>query len=389
MWIRRGSVARITLIGVALLTSTAGVKGQQTGSSSPLSRFLVTGYGTVDYSATIEDDFGSDFAAGLNPIILFTLSPDIFFEGELAFELDGGTTETALEYAQIEYQGFEAVQLIAGKFLLPFGVFGERLHPTWINKLPGSPVLYGHGHGGVAENALLPILSDVGFMTRIARPMGDVWSLDLTMYVTQGPRAGQADEGEEHTESRVPAGGQAIPDPQRSAVPFEHAEDIPGIAFGTNFSDNNDNKMLGARLGLVRGGGFEAYVSGFRASYDDTGEHDITGADVSVELRKGAFEFRGEGAMLWQEFEADAASFTLKSPAYYLQASRRIGAFEPVVRWSHLLEGKVQGEVARDDRRQLAFGLGYWLHPSVPIKLAYDIEFDGSDRLILQWAYGF
>ena len=30
----------------------------------------------------------------------------------------------------------------AGKFLLPLGIFNERLHPAWINKLPDRPLPY-------------------------------------------------------------------------------------------------------------------------------------------------------------------------------------------------------------------------------------------------------
>lgn len=383
---------RLALVGGALLTGTASVAAQE-GPTPPVSRFLISGYATVNNSSTVEDDTRNDFSASVSPILLFNLGPDLLFEGELEFELEDGGTETALEYAQIDYLGFERVQLVAGKFLLPFGVFGERLHPSWINKLPSMPLLYGHAHGGVAEGVLTPILSDVGFMARVSQPIGERSSLDLSLYVTQGPREASAegDEGDDdgHAHSVAPSPVRAGAAAANDDVPFEHASDIPGIAFGTNFSDNNDNKMLGARAGLVSGGSFELYVSAFHAMYNAEDYLDLVGTNISAEFRTGAFELRGEGAILWQEFELEDEFPTLRSPAYYLQASRRIGDFEPIVRWSHLMDAKVEGEVAREERRQLAFGLDYWLEPSVPIKLAYELDLDGSDRLLLQWAYGF
>ena len=128
--------------------------------------FVVGGYGTTTFQANADNVYRNDFAASVAPVFLYTMGQDIVFEAELEFGLEGELTTTGLEYAQIDYLGFDQVQLIAGKFLLPFGVFGERLHPSWINKLPTGPVVYGHAHGGVAESGLLPVLSDVGAMVR-------------------------------------------------------------------------------------------------------------------------------------------------------------------------------------------------------------------------------
>jgi hypothetical protein len=371
----------------ALLLLPAGTLSAQ--QQSPLSRFLVSGYASANYNVPAEGDARNNFSASFSPIFLFELSPDFLFEAELEFGLEEGGTTTTLEYAQVDYLGFENVLLVAGKFLLPFGVFSERLHPTWINKMPSMPLLYGHAHGGVAEGVLTPILSDVGVMARYAGSLGDVWGLDFSFYVAQGPSQAEHDEdgGDDHAHSIAPASVAAAANGQDITYPY--ASEIPGIAFGTNFSDNNDNKMLGARLGVVKGPDFEAYVSGFHSMYDDEDYLDLVGANVAAEVRKGGFEFRGEGAMLWQEFEVANEFPTLRSPAYYVQTSRRIGDFEPVVRWSHLLEAKVEDEVARDHRRQFAFGINYWMRPSVPLKLAYEIELDGADRFLVQWAYGF
>ena len=97
----------------------------------------------------------------------------------------------------------------------------------------------------------------------------------------------------------------------------------------------------------------------------------------------------GEGAVLWQEFEQDGTYPALRRPAYYLQGARRVGAFDPVVRWSHLLDAGVEGDTFRDASRQVAVGMNYWIQPSIPVKAALEFNLDGNERLLVPWAYGF
>lgn len=376
----------------ALLTSLAATGAAQT--APPLSGFVLSGYGSTNYGAALTDDIRNNFSASISPIILYSLSDNFLFEAEFEFELEeGGATETALEYAQIDFLGFGNVQLVAGKFLLPYGLFSERLHPSWINKMPSMPLLYGHAHGGVAEGSLLPVLSDVGAMGRLFQGLGETWSLDLSVYISQGPKlVVESDEGvvadDGHTHDLNPALSTS---PVVSAALAADLTGlvIPDVAFGTNISDNNKNKMLGARLGIVQGAGFEAYVSGFHAMYDDEDFLDLYGGNFALELRRGQVELRGEAAILWQELQTETAYPTLRSPGYYIQASRRFGPFEPVVRWSQLLDGRVEGTTVREGDRQIAFGLDYWINPSVPVKAALEVNMEREERLLLQWAIGF
>lgn len=394
----------VTLVAALLAVTLVAPAGAQQGeSSSPLSDFIVTGYGTLGYTSAFdrgaESDFSHDFSAAVSPVLLFGMGEDFLFEAEFEFELAGSETETNLEYAQVDYLGFSNVQLTAGKFLLPLGLFSERLHPTWINKMPSMPLLYGHAHGGVAEGSLFPVLTDIGIMGRWAQPLGESLTLDVSAWVTQGPRAAaeeEGDGGDGHAHSVVPSFRRSGPgaafgvDPSAQVTPADLGG-LPGAAFGTNTSDNNDNKMVGARAGLVAGGDFEAFLSGFHAMYDEDDFLDIYSGNLAVEWRPGQFELRGEGAVLWQEviLEQAAAYETLESPGYYVQASRRVGAFEPVVRWSHLLDSEVEEAVVREEIRQLAVGLDYWLSPSIPVKVAFEWNLDGDERVLVQWAYGF
>lgn len=375
----------LTVLAAGSALATLSLAGPV--SAQELSAVLA-GYGSANYRAVMADgETPNDFTASVSPILLFQAGEDLLFETEMEFELEGDATEIALEYAQIDYLGFDRLQVTAGKFLLPFGVFGERLHPTWINKMPDAPPIYGHAHGGIAEGAILPVLSDAGLMLRYAQPLGGIWKFDLSAWVSQGPRTvdpadgeGAGDDG--HAHALAPANG----DDDHGGSAFG----VPDVAFGTSFGDNNDNKMLGARVGLVRGGGFEAYLSGFHAMIDPDDFLDLTGFNLAVEFRRGSFEARGEAVLTRQEFVVEETSYeTLEKRGFYVQAARRFGDLEPVVRYARILDAEVDGATAIEGSDRIDLGVAWWLTPTVPLKAAYGIDPDGDDRVMLQWAFGF
>lgn len=160
----------------------------------PTNHAVLTGYGTAGWFYRSDDV--NAFTASFNPIFLYQFLDRFLFEVEFEFELQGGVTETGLEYAQLDYVATDNLTLVAGKFLLPFNVFGERLHPTWINKFPTAPPIYGHHVADFGAEPLLPILSDVGVMARATVVPGR-WLLSANVYGVQGPAI------EEHEEVRV------------------------------------------------------------------------------------------------------------------------------------------------------------------------------------------
>lgn len=357
---------------------------------TPLSNLVLAGYGSAGYEVGVEG-FNSNFTASVSPVLLYRMGQDLLFEAELEFGVEGASTETGLEYAQIDYMGFDRFQLSVGKFLLPFGVFGERLHPTWINKLPSMPLLYGHAHGGQAAGALLPIMSDLGLMVRYNQPLGGM-NLDISLWVSQGPMRvdpnAPADDDHAHAIRSVDTnirGDVALAE----AAPADAGYVIPDVAFGVSLPDNNTNKMLGARVGLVKGPSFELFLSGFHSMYDANGFLQMVGGNLSVEYRTTAGEFRSEVIVLGQEFSDNGTYRNLVSPGYYVQYAYRFGPFEPVVRWSQLLPGRVGAEEVTVERQELAIGVDYWMLPSIPMKVAYEMVPNREDRVLLQWAFGF
>lgn len=99
----------------------------------------------------------SDFQPGqqqisptISPIILIPLGERWLIESEAEFE--GAYThqtgqpwdhewDKGVEYAQLNFIANKYVTLVGGRFLTPFGIFNERLHPGWIRNFPTAPMI--------------------------------------------------------------------------------------------------------------------------------------------------------------------------------------------------------------------------------------------------------
>lgn len=380
---RKRRYCLVSLAALVLGLPGAALAQGNSAQRFPEMNFVMGGMGAFNYTAALQGPFEHNFGAKLAPIVLWNMSSDFLFEGHFEFELEDGETQTHLEYAQIDYQGLKNIQVVAGKFLVPFGVFGQRLHPVWINRLPSMPLLYVDAEEVGAMGHLLPVISDIGVMLQAAAPLGSDWDLDLSVYVTQGPRAATGSAEASRSPAGSPLGRVALDLVSPGGV------DIPNVAFGTNFEENNKDKMVGGRLGFVGASGLEFHVSGMHAAYDAEDQLAFNGLDVAAWWDHGPYRVRGEGAVLWQQFDTPGGVQTLRSPGYYLQVSRRIGKFEPVLRWSHLLDREVEGTSVMPRVRQISEGIDYWFHPSVVSKIAIEENLDGPDRLLVQWGFGF
>ncbi len=228
-------------------------------------------------------------------------------------------------------------------------------------------------------------------MVRYNQSISDSWHLDLSGYVTQGPQVASEVDGHADGVAHARTVDPGVLPVARAVGGHETATDLPApsVAFGTAFGDNNKNKMLGGRLGFVKGPSFEIHASAFHAMYDDENYLDFVGTALSVEWRRGGFEFRGEGVLTRQEFLGETDFETLEQSGFYAQIAHRLGNWEPVVRWGFLAESTVDDAPVADSHTEVALGMDYWFRPAVPLKLAWEIHEDRDDRLVVQWAFGF
>jgi hypothetical protein len=335
-----------------------------------------TGYGFAGYTA--KQGESSTFSAGFNPIFLYKLSDRVMFESELEFTLSGDHTDTSLEYANLSYLLTDHLTLGAGKFLMPFGIFNERLHPAWINKLPNRPLPYDDDVGIAPE-------SGVGAFARGGAPLGST-KFNYAAYITNGP-----------------------------SLTTDNAGSAGQLDFA-NFDDTNNNKAVGGRIGFLPVPQLELGYSAQYAEVNPSGFRRVSAflqaGDISY-LRdfkslRGAIDARAEWVFSNVQrvtYDPDGAlgfgplSFPNNRNAGYAQLayrptlvnSRILKKMEFIGRYDVLNVSSNAPGSAHEER--WALGLDYWIMPNVVIKTAYQIGHksgaDQDNTFFIQAAVGF
>ncbi len=331
-------------------------------------RFLVTGYGFARYRWSDRTDENT-FSAALNPIFLFRPFERVLFEAELEAMLpEEGESEISLEYAQADVELADFAMVAAGKMLLPFGEFIERLHPAWINKLVSHPLPFREPE----EGGLLPF-TEIGAQLRGGANLGygPGATLEYAVYVANGPR-------------------------------FE--SDEVGAPFASNNADLNRGKGYGARVGVQPlpvdsgWGRLRLGASTWDGLWDAAGDHWLTSWGIDAVYQYDIAEVRGEYLFLRRDMPEEEAAD--RREGWYVQGSyklSRIGVphldrLELVARYSGQNQRAAEGELDPHPR-QFAFGVDYWLSPAVVWKIEYDRDMPrdatDSDAIQTQIAVGF
>ena len=364
----------------------------------PSSKLFISGYGAAGY--TDSDDGNGSFGMLFVPIFHYQLSERLHLTGEVEFDLRGDDLDIAVEYAQVDFLVNDYMTVTAGKFLLPFNAFSERIHPAWINKLPTLPPIYGaHGSGG----GIIPVLSDTGVQLRggARLPVGlgeGEPRFNYNFYVTNGPRiepeSAFDERFEELGEFLEDDGAIASADDLLEALEIGHGEGTE-IEFGETFRDNNSNKTIGGRFGFLPVPWLEAGGSFMRGEFDDDDDLDFRMYGFDLGAKVGPFDLRGEYINLAYELEDGG---TERVDGFYAQAAMKIrDALEVFDANSPLILDRTElvlryGQVDNGaDYDEISPGIVYWIRPSVPLKLAY--AFRNGDRdddeLQVQLAFGF
>lgn len=333
------------------------------------SRFLLRGY--AHSGLEIYEEEASFVGGSFNPIFLWQQSDRLLFEGELEIELEDGTTIVGLEYANMAYIITNGLTLRLGKFLLPFGIFNERLHPRWINRLPSNPLGFTH------DNQIGPA-SDLGAEIRGGLPLGSA-KINYALYAVNGPTLNSG--GDEPEEA-----GQLHYD---------------------NFDDNNLNKAFGGRLGFLPFSNSSVEV-GFAGQYGKVGDHESEYEDIAATMYAADFSFVKSVRFLrsvvdlkgqWNWVNVDDADFiSLENPnepiaytfknqsqAYFGRASikpafienRFIQNLEFAGRYS--VQKTPDGALWEADRSEITIGLNYWLDWRTVFKIGLRIDTTEED----------
>jgi hypothetical protein len=195
----------------------------------------IRGFAETQFTAT--EDANSFGAGSVNPIFLWQ-SPHTLFETEFHLEFMDKGVNFDIGYANINWDIHKYITLRAGKFLTPFGIFGEKIHPAWINQFVDVPPGFGH-------DSWIPS-SEVGLEARGAVRISEQL-LTYSFYVSNGPEL----------------------------------DTINGGLLYTN-NDNNTNKAVGTRLSWAHSD--RSLEIGLSGVFSLPGDHDSRFEEVSASL---------------------------------------------------------------------------------------------------------
>ena len=349
------------------------------------STFLLRGY--AHSGLEILEDNSTFVGGSFNPIFLWKQSDKLLFESELELELEDGETIIGLEYADMSYFINDYVTLRLGKFLIPFGTFGERLHPRWINRLPSNPLGYSH------DEQVGPS-SQVGIELRGAIPIIVGYGINYSVYLVNGPNLNDG-----------------------SVEPEE-----AGKLHYDNFDDNNKNKAIGGRIGFLPLSDASLEI-GFSGQFGKVGDTGSKYEDISARLYSADFSYVknirsiksiidlkaqlnivevDKANYITEDDPNETYTFENKSQAFYGQVSVKpafvkneiLNHLEFVGRYSKL---KLPAEAAwGGEKTQLTFGINYWIDWRTVIKFGYQtIKVDSDpnapnvNSFLIHWSIGF
>lgn len=379
-------------IGVAMISTIAWAQeatppATQEPQKTADTKFLITGFGFAGYTQI--DKQNSTFGpTGFDPVFLWKKSDRLFFESELLIELNDGETKFDIEYATLEYKLCNYLEVGVGKFLSPFGIFNERIHPSWINKFADNPLGFNHDIG-----AMVGPMSEIGVQFRGGAQIG-MSKINYAAYISNGP-----------TLTADPA------NPMMSGM----------LMYG-NITDNNDNKAVGGRIGFLpfKNSSVEIGLSAQVAKVGDKNEplyKDIGAQLAAVDLSfirkldfiKSNIDIKAQFNMVNVDkavkYPADStmmsadSTFDNKSQSYFVQLAIRPAYVESkffknielAARYSSMtLPEKAMwgGEFT-----QISVGLNYWLSWHSVVKLNYQINsqkgMDDISGFLVQWGIGF
>lgn len=391
--------------------------------------FLLSGYSSAGFEANADES--SLLTGNFATTFLWSHSDRFLFEGETEIGYGhGGSFEIGLEYATLAYILNDYLTFRAGKFLSPFNTFNERMHPTWINKMPTNPLGMG-GHDPVGP------ASEFGVELRGGARIGGP-KINYALFVTNGPALNK------------------VEDAVSPSASINYA----------NPEDNNIGKAVGGRLGFLpfSNSALEVGISGHYAGQlgtKETAYEDISmfswSSDIiwhlrGIEFLHGNIDLRGQiNTIDLDQFNlqsgTEAIAVNLDQQAYYGQIAYRpvmsgsslLSNTELIVRYSALdlpltqfgeddhadeseetgdghahkvkseyrtLQSTLSGSGAdailntanessidqvSDQQTQWAFGINYWLSWRTVVKVSYQLEELGgqrSDALLIQFATG-
>lgn len=211
------------------------------------------------------------------PFIYADITDHVKFASELEIEhgiREGTETEVSLEFAHVDYQFNEPLNLRAGIILLPVGKF-NLLHDSPLNDLTDRPL--------VNQFIIPTTMSEAGAGFYGTFYPGRYSKMDYEFYVTQGPNGYQPDGT-----ARIGEASGLKNSRQRKSLTDD------GF-------DNNRGKAVVGRVAYSPMLGVEIAGSGYHGTYDPESKRSLSIVVLDWTLQRGPFEVIGEAAWAYMK----------------------------------------------------------------------------------------
>jgi|WetSurMetagenome_2_1015567.scaffolds.fasta_scaffold75142_3 hypothetical protein len=379
----------LVLFALSLIMNSALTAQTDTTSSdlnyqslkSGNTKSMITGSAFATFTYDKDNPVKTNFSAtGFSPIFLWKLSDRLFFESELEIAIEDGEVGIDLEYGKISYVLNKYMAVGVGRMISPFGAFGERLEAAFVERFPNGPLLMHHEDG---TNAVGPNGAEFGLDVRGGLPLGNL-KMNYAVYISNGPSI-------DHT----------------GALEYE------------NFTDNNSNKAVGGRIGLLpfQNSSFEIGVSGntgIAGGAEDSLYKDVRATAYAIDLSyvkdlqvlKSRINIKGQYNAVSVDkanyFDEGGSEYTFDnhSEVYYgvlsirpiMAHSKFLQKLELLARYNSLkYPDAAQWELAGTTTR-VDLGVCYWLNWRSGLRLAYEDQKNpdssNSNQFIIRFVVG-
>ncbi len=344
-----------------------------------LETLVIAGDAAVGF--TTQKGSKSSFNAGVSPLFLWKPTDRFLFEAAFGIgvqtdDTNSSSTSFDLGLADASFIVNDYMLIGGGLFTTPFGRYHNHFDPPWINKFPDDPLAFG-------GSAIAPPHA-VGAFVRGAVPISTM-KVTYDFYVSNGPNLITSDPA---------AAGQ---------LNFDE------------FSDLNNNKAVGGRIGFIPHPSVEMGYSvmsgqvnpdGFQTTYALLQAVDLNYHEA-IDPLYGTVDFRAE--WVWSNVDRatyDArgklgfgpATFTNDRNGGYVQVLYRptksnieyIRNLEFGARFDRVASPLAAPGGERENRYTL--GVDYWFTPSIVLKTAYEIDHkkvgDNQNAFLVQLGIG-
>lgn len=311
-------------------------------------------YGSIVQNYSQVNGQGGQFDPGtISPYFLLQLNNRFLLESVVDLGADG---TIGVSQIQMDWIVSDAVTVVVGRYLTPFGFFNERLNHEWINKLTDVPLMF---------NQVSPQLSTNGLQVRGAQYIfGSPVKLEYSLYGGNSASLGTAPDSPPNQQITDLAAITQSPGPV-SAIGGRLGLWIP--ALGINFG------MSGYSQGAYTPAASDRFqLYGFDASY-----------------HAGNWDARFEFAQNFQQARAYIGNNIRRTGMYaqlayrdYQNANSVLASIELIGRFSLARFSGIDPTqidltafapgTAPVDRNQYNLGINYYLYPSMVLKFAYE-----------------